>query len=203
MAVLSMLHDYFTRLDSMVDAVPGAYKVTASEKLAAGLDRFPQASTCAATPVSQACTGLVTSIQEASTDRMRASAISSRHSFTSPPSLPPPQYETVGDAYVVAVNLLSPCKNHQLVALRIALSMVALASKVQKADGSGPLEIRVGVHTGPVAGGVLGVKRTLLTLCGDTLVRRITHLFSGLSLVTRTVGDVTCYGAHASSSVRL
>lgn len=104
MAVLSMLHDYFTRLDSMVDAVPGAYK-----------------------------------------------------------------YETVGDAYVVAVNLLSPCKNHQLVALRIALSMVALASKVQKADGSGPLEIRVGVHTGPVAGGVLGVKRTLLTLCGDTL----------------------------------
>ena len=81
-----------------------------------------------------------------------------------------PQYETVGDAYVVAVNLQRPEPQHPLVALRIAVSMVALAAQVDKADGSGKLKIRVGMHTGPVAGGVIGTRRTLLTLCGDTLV---------------------------------
>lgn len=81
-----------------------------------------------------------------------------------------PQYETVGDAYVVAVNLHQPQPAHELLALRIAMAMVASACQVDKADGSGPIEIRVGIHTGPVAGGVIGVKRTLLTLCGDTLV---------------------------------
>jgi len=79
------------------------------------------------------------------------------------------KYETVGDAYVVAVNLQRPEPQHPLVALRIAVSMVALAAQVDKADGSGKLKIRVGMHTGPVAGGVIGTRRTLLTLCGDTL----------------------------------
>lgn len=72
---------------------------------------------------------------------------------------------------MVAVNLTRPQRDHQLLALRIAMAMVTQASQIEKADRTGPIEIRVGIHTGPVAGGIIGVKRTLLTLCGDTLVR--------------------------------
>ncbi|CAG9465256.1 unnamed protein product [Pedinophyceae sp. YPF-701] len=80
------------------------------------------------------------------------------------------KYETVGDAYVAIANIQDHDRYHALTALKFAEGIVKIAqSTPSPADPSKSLEVRVGVHTGPLAGGVLGRLRTVLTLVGDTL----------------------------------
>lgn len=92
----------------------------------------------------------------------------------------------MGDAYVVAVNFSSPDPDHALTALRIAMSIAQLADSIVVPGGEGMrLQARVGVHTGPVAAGVLGRLRNMLTLVGDTLV----SLPRSLCSMSKFVGD--------------
>lgn len=61
------------------------------------------------------------------------------------------------------------------------MTAVPAALVLQRMDPRGSdrrlscLQIRVGIHTGPLAGSTVGVKRNSLTLVGDTLVRRQTR----------------------------
>ncbi|CAG9459965.1 unnamed protein product [Pedinophyceae sp. YPF-701] len=78
--------------------------------------------------------------------------------------------ETVGDAYIVACNLFEPDDNHEVSAMLMAEAMLRVAATVPcPSNASGHLEIRVGVHTGPLCSGILGTKRKLVTLVGDTM----------------------------------
>lgn len=75
--------------------------------------------------------------------------------------------KTIGDAYMAAAGVPEPASDHVERVVRLALDMrralAALAS-----DGA-PLRMRIGVHTGPVVAGVIGVQKFAYDLWGDTV----------------------------------
>ena len=83
------------------------------------------------------------------------------------------KYETVGDAYITASNLIHDDPQPEITALRMGLALIAVASSVVVPVLGEPeptrLQARVGLHVGRVAGGVVGAKRQVLQLVGDTL----------------------------------
>jgi class 3 adenylate cyclase len=76
--------------------------------------------------------------------------------------------KTVGDAYMVAGGLPDPRPGHAGAAAEMAL---AIRDEVARhADPSGqPLQVRVGIDTGPVVAGVIGRHKFIYDLWGDTV----------------------------------
>ena len=82
------------------------------------------------------------------------------------------KYETVGDAYIGAFNMVRRDTNHALTAVIMGCTLVRVVSSTFvhcPGHESINLAARVGIHCGPAAGGVLGTKRSVLQLVGDTL----------------------------------
>ena len=75
--------------------------------------------------------------------------------------------KTIGDSYM-AVGGLSPGDDgHAPAIVRLGLSML---EEVARHDSvGGPLQLRIGVHSGPVVGGVIGTERLAFDLWGDTV----------------------------------
>lgn len=80
--------------------------------------------------------------------------------------------KTIGDAYMAAGGLPTPNKTHPVDVVKAALDiqkfMLALKEKKQ-AEGKLFFEIRIGVHTGPVVAGIVGVKKFAYDIWGDTV----------------------------------
>ncbi|GLC52309.1 hypothetical protein PLESTB_000607500 [Pleodorina starrii] len=76
--------------------------------------------------------------------------------------------ETIGDAYFLVCNLTTECEKHVDTAIDFAIRMQAAAREVKNAQGE-PVQIRIGIHTGPVVGGVLGAKTPRFSIYGDTV----------------------------------
>lgn len=80
--------------------------------------------------------------------------------------------KTIGDAYMAAGGLPTPNKTHATdvvdAALEIQQFMTAY-KKRKEAEGNAGLEIRIGVHTGPVVAGIVGVKKFAYDIWGDTV----------------------------------
>ncbi len=76
--------------------------------------------------------------------------------------------KTVGDAYMVAGGLPDPRPGHAGAVAEMAL---AIRDEVARhADPSGqPLQVRVGIDTGPVVAGVIGRHKFIYDLWGDTV----------------------------------
>jgi hypothetical protein len=77
--------------------------------------------------------------------------------------------ETVGDAYVVAVNLINEDPVHALTAVRFALRAQQEASEVREPGSDKPLQMRIGIHTGPIVAGIVGKIRKRYCCFGDTM----------------------------------
>ncbi|MBL0315041.1 MAG: tetratricopeptide repeat protein [Flavobacteriales bacterium] len=80
--------------------------------------------------------------------------------------------KTIGDAYMAAGGLPTPNQTHAQDAINAALEMVAFIEqgKIKKiADNLPYFEIRIGVHTGPVVAGIVGVKKFQYDIWGDTV----------------------------------
>jgi class 3 adenylate cyclase len=76
--------------------------------------------------------------------------------------------KTVGDAYMVAGGLPEPRPDHAEAVADLALAMRDEVAQHRDADGQ-PLQLRIGIDTGPVVAGVIGRQKFSYDLWGDTV----------------------------------
>jgi class 3 adenylate cyclase/Tfp pilus assembly protein PilF len=80
--------------------------------------------------------------------------------------------KTIGDAYMAAGGLPVPTddsvKNTVLAALEMQ-AFIEERKKTQDLKGKPAFEMRVGIHTGPVVAGIVGVKKFQYDIWGDTV----------------------------------
>jgi class 3 adenylate cyclase/ligand-binding sensor domain-containing protein len=80
--------------------------------------------------------------------------------------------KTIGDAYMAAAGLPKTNTSNPVDAVRAGLKIrdFMLQSKEEsKAKGQEPFEIRIGIHTGPVVAGIVGIKKFAYDIWGDTV----------------------------------
>jgi class 3 adenylate cyclase len=76
--------------------------------------------------------------------------------------------KTIGDAYMVVAGIPQPVADHAVAIAHMGLDMLAGIEAYAKAHDT-DLTIRIGVHTGPVVAGVIGQKKFIYDLWGDTV----------------------------------
>ena len=76
--------------------------------------------------------------------------------------------KTIGDAYMVVAGVPQPVADHAIAITHMALDMIAAIEAYAERHGA-PLTIRVGIHTGSVVAGVIGTKKFIYDLWGDTV----------------------------------
>lgn len=77
--------------------------------------------------------------------------------------------KTIGDAYMLAGGVHPFCiDDHPQAVAECGLAMLDAIAAINKASGS-DLKIRVGIHTGPLAAGVIGTNKYCFDLWGDTV----------------------------------
>eukprot|EP00898_Chlorokybus_atmophyticus_P005234 jgi/Chlat1/5711/Chrsp38S05552 len=89
--------------------------------------------------------------------------------------------ETIGDAYMaVAGHEECSAANHAERVLNLALDMIEAVSKLILPAGMPPVQIRVGMHSGPAYAGVIGAKCPRYCFFGDTVntARHVTRMES-------------------------
>ncbi|TVR37006.1 MAG: hypothetical protein EA392_13805 [Cryomorphaceae bacterium] len=80
--------------------------------------------------------------------------------------------KTIGDAYMAAGGLPTPNTTHAQDAVNAALEMaeVVRVGKMRKIEQGLPFfEVRIGIHSGPVVAGIVGVKKFQYDIWGDTV----------------------------------
>lgn len=76
--------------------------------------------------------------------------------------------KTIGDAYMVVGGLPTPRPDHAAAVAEMALDIRAALVGQMRAT-SGLLSVRIGIHTGPVVAGVIGTRKFIYDLWGDTV----------------------------------
>jgi len=80
--------------------------------------------------------------------------------------------KTIGDAYMAAGGLPDPRHGSPLDVVKASLEMQAFMARhaaERAAAGQPTFEMRVGIHTGPVVAGIVGVKKFAYDIWGDTV----------------------------------
>ena len=75
--------------------------------------------------------------------------------------------KTIGDAYLAIGGLPQPQEDHALNVCRAAIEIVQFIDQRKKAGGV--FEIRIGIHSGAVIAGIVGVKKYAYDIWGDTV----------------------------------
>ena len=76
--------------------------------------------------------------------------------------------KTIGDAYMAVAGAPEPRSDHAEATMRLARDMLRALAEARERFGV-PLELRIGLASGPVVGGVIGDRRILFDLWGDTV----------------------------------
>lgn len=76
--------------------------------------------------------------------------------------------KTIGDAYMVVGGLPEPRPDHAVAVAAMALDMQAVVTEL-RTELRLPVALRIGMHSGPVVAGVIGVKKFSYDLWGDTV----------------------------------
>jgi adenylate cyclase len=78
--------------------------------------------------------------------------------------------KTIGDSYMCACGLPTVNKTHASSVIHAAKEMIAaVESALINQDGLNHFEVRIGVHTGPVVAGIVGIKKWQYDIWGDTV----------------------------------
>lgn len=80
--------------------------------------------------------------------------------------------KTIGDAYMAAAGVPSASKTHAADTVRAAIEILQfMKSHKAKAEAAGreSFEVRIGIHTGPVVAGIVGIKKFAYDIWGDTV----------------------------------
>lgn len=75
---------------------------------------------------------------------------------------------TMGDSYVVAAGLPDPRSDHALAGAEMALRMLDELDE-HRIEGVGPLQMRIGIHSGSVVAGVIGTAKLTYDMWGDSV----------------------------------
>ena len=97
--------------------------------------------------------------------------------------------KTIGDAYMAAAGIPVPRDDHAEAIAEMALAMRPEAERCAAETGL-PLEVRIGIDTGPVVAGVIGRAKFIYDLWGDTVntaSRMESHAPPGAIQVTEQV----------------
>src|SRR5262245_7433302 len=100
--------------------------------------------------------------------------------------------KTIGDCYMVAAGVPTPCSDHARALALMALDMLEVM-RLDDEVGHLGLELRVGINSGPVVAGVIGRKRFLYDLWGDavnTASRMESHGTPGRIQITRATYEL-------------
>ena len=76
--------------------------------------------------------------------------------------------KTIGDAYMAVAGLTDPNPNPFTAIAKMALGMIDRLDRVNRHFGW-PLQIRIGIHSGPVVAGIIGAHRFIYDVWGDTV----------------------------------
>lgn len=80
--------------------------------------------------------------------------------------------KTIGDAYLVAGGLPVPSIDHAERMVIAAMKMVEVTARINKekaSKGHQPFQIRVGLHSGPLVAGIVGIRKFSYDIWGDTV----------------------------------
>jgi class 3 adenylate cyclase len=76
--------------------------------------------------------------------------------------------KTIGDAYMAAAGLPEPRPDHAEAMAELALGMLEALDRLNETSEV-PLRVRIGMHTGPVVAGVIGMHKFTYDVWGDTV----------------------------------
>jgi class 3 adenylate cyclase len=76
--------------------------------------------------------------------------------------------KTIGDAYMAVCGLPDPCENHVEQMMRMAIRMIEISREFSNEKGIN-LRLRVGLNSGPVVAGIIGSRKFIYDLWGDTV----------------------------------
>lgn len=76
--------------------------------------------------------------------------------------------KTIGDAYLAVAGLPDPNPDPFAAIAKMALGMIDRLSRINGLFGW-PLQIRIGIHSGPVVAGIIGAHRFIYDVWGDTV----------------------------------
>ena len=100
--------------------------------------------------------------------------------------------KTIGDAYMVAAGLPKPRPDHAIAIAEMALDMQEAITEYNEETGE-IFKLRIGINTGPVVAGVIGIKKFSYDLWGDTVntaSRMESHGLPGCIQVTATTYEL-------------
>jgi class 3 adenylate cyclase/putative methionine-R-sulfoxide reductase with GAF domain len=80
----------------------------------------------------------------------------------------PEKIKTIGDAYMVVAGLPAPRADHREIMATMALQMLEGISRLNRMLGTS-LDMRIGLHSGPVIAGIIGTRKFAYDLWGDTV----------------------------------
>jgi adenylate cyclase len=101
--------------------------------------------------------------------------------------------KTIGDCYMVAAGVPRPRPDHAHALARLALEMGGCAKRCTPEGAGHDLRLRIGISSGPVVAGVIGRRRFLYDLWGDTVnmaSRMESHGAADCIQITRSTWEI-------------